>query len=145
MGKIVNNDFATISLDKDIAVTEGISGQKFVNFPLKLSKPSAIPVKVTVKTANGTATAGTDYNALNQVVTFAANKTTATVKVAVKGDKTFEVNETFSVNLSNPVNGTIAKGQVKGTITNDDAKPKISVSDVTLTEGDSGTKMPHLL
>ena len=50
-----------------------------------------------------------------------------------------EANETFFVNLSSPVNATIADGQGVGTITNDDPPPTISIDDVTVTEGNGGT------
>ena len=55
------------------------------------------------------------------------------------GDTLDEVDETFAVNLADPVNATIADGQGLGTITDDDAPPTISVGDVTVTEGNSGT------
>ena len=72
-------------------------------------------------------------------LTFAAGQTTQTVTVPVNGDVLDEVDETFSVNLSSPVNATIADGQGLGTITDDDAPPTLSIDDVTVTEGDAGT------
>ncbi len=51
-----------------------------------------------------------------------------------------EINETFAVNLINPVNGYIINAQGTGTITNDDPIPSMSINDVSLTEGNSGTK-----
>ena len=75
-------------------------------------------------TANGPAPngalAGSDYTAGSGTVTFTAGATTATVTVAVSGDRTREPNETFLVNLSNAVNATIADAQAIGTIQNDD-------------------------
>src|SRR2546422_7285956 len=48
-------------------------------------------------------------------------------------------NETFTVDLSNPVNGTIADGQGVGTILNDDNVPTIDIQLVALTlEGNFG-------
>ena len=52
---------------------------------------------------------------------------------AVNGDRLAEPNETFVVNLSSPTNATIADGQGVGTILDDE--PRISISDVTKTEG----------
>jgi hypothetical protein len=60
------------------------------------------------------------------------------VTVLVHGDTLDEGNETFSLNLSNPSNVTIADGIGVGTITDDDAQPTLSVNNVTVTEGDSG-------
>ena len=56
----------------------------------------------------------------------------------VNGDLLDEIDETFFVNLSSPVNATIADGQGLGTITDDDAAPALSIDDVTVTEGNAG-------
>src|SRR5207249_1436110 len=50
-----------------------------------------------------------------------------------------EPNETFFVNLSNPGNAAIADSQGLGTINNNDPLPNLSINDVVVTEGDSGT------
>ncbi|MBI3967569.1 MAG: hypothetical protein HY329_18180, partial [Chloroflexi bacterium] len=47
--------------------------------------------------------------------------------------------ETFYVNLSNASAGTITRPQALGTITDDDASPTLSINDVTVAEGSSGT------
>src|SRR4030095_16123414 len=99
--------------------------------------PQAVTVNYT--TANGTATAGSDYVATNGLVTFAPGTTSQNITVRVIGDQVNEVNETFFVNLSNPTNASIADGQGLGTITNDDSSPTLSISDVSLAEGDSGS------
>ena len=52
---------------------------------------------------------------------------------------TFEADETFTVDLSNIANATVADGQGTGTILNDDAAPTLAVGDLTLSEGDAGT------
>jgi hypothetical protein len=56
--------------------------------------------------------------------------------VLVNGDRFAEPNETFVVNLSNPTNATIADGQGQGTVVDDE--PRISISDVTKSEGRKG-------
>ena len=58
--------------------------------------------------------------------------------VPVVGDTVIEGNETFTVNLTGPTNATLADGQALGTIVNDDF-PALSIGDVTVTEGNSGT------
>ena len=72
-------------------------------------------------------------------MTFAPGETSKTITVLVKGDTLTEPDETFFVNLSNAVNATIAKPQGLGTILNNDALPSLSINDVTVTEGNSGT------
>jgi len=54
----------------------------------------------------------------------------------------FEPDETFFVNLSNPVNASIAAGQGVGTIQNDDTNVSVAVSPASVTE-DSGTGMVY--
>ncbi|HBL61393.1 MAG TPA: calcium-binding protein, partial [Cyanobacteria bacterium UBA8803] len=96
---------------------------------------------VNFATANGTATAGSDYTAVSGTLTFAAGETSKTITVPIVGDTTNESNETFTLNLTNPTNATIADAQGGGTITNDDTSttPTFSINDVTVTEGNSGT------
>ena len=88
----------------------------------------------------GTATtADADYVPASGTLSFAPGQTTRFVNVIVNGDARNEANETFTVNLSGPVNATVADGQGVGTITDDDPLPALSINDVTITEGDSGT------
>jgi hypothetical protein len=110
----------TLSVD-DVTVTEGDSGTVAAEFVVNLSEASDQPVTVEYSTANGTATAGSDYTAQSGTLTFAAGETSKIVSVPVIGDTTVESNETFRLNLSNPSNGTIADAQGVGTINNDDS------------------------
>ena len=50
-----------------------------------------------------------------------------------------EPDETFFVNLSNPVGATILDGQGHGTIINDDASAPPTINVVAQAEGNSGT------
>jgi disulfide oxidoreductase YuzD len=142
-GTITDNDAApTISIN-DISVAEGDSGTTNATFNVTLSAASGFTVTVNYATADGTATAGTDYQAASGTLTFNPGQTTQTVLVPVNGDTTFESDETFFVNLTTPVNATILDNQGQGTITNDDAAPPIpaiTINDVSVTEGNSGTK-----
>jgi large repetitive protein len=96
-------------------------------------------VTVSYATADGTATAGSDYTATAGTLTFAPGVTSQTLTVAVLGDTRNEANETFFMNLSTPSNATIADGQGQGTILNDDSLPTLSINNVTVTEGNTGT------
>src|SRR5262249_7499442 len=84
----------------DYAAFQGNSGPTPLTFPLTLSAASSTAVTVNFTTANGTATAGSDYQALSGSVTFAAGQTTQTITVLVNGDTTYEPDETFFVNLT---------------------------------------------
>src|SRR6185503_13310521 len=71
--------------------------------------------------------------------TFAPGTTSQTITVRVNGDVLNEADETYFVNLSTPTNATLADSQGLGTILNDDAMPALSISDVSVTEGNTGT------
>ncbi|HEV7373595.1 MAG TPA: Calx-beta domain-containing protein [Pyrinomonadaceae bacterium] len=142
-GTITDNDAApTISIN-DTTVIEGDSGTTNATFNVTLSAASGFTVTVNYATADGTATAGTDYQSTSGTLTFNPGQTTQTILVPVNGDTTFESNETFFVNLTTPTNATILDNQGQGTITNDDAAPPvpaITINDVSVAEGNSGTK-----
>ena len=93
-------------------------------------------------TANGTATAGSDYTATTGTLSFAADQVSATVTVAITPDATPEFDETLFLNLTNASGATIADAQGQGTIVNDDGAPiTISIGDVSVQEGQSGTSL----
>ncbi len=120
----------------DVTVTEGNTGTRSASFTVTLSAASNQPVTVAYSTANGTATAGSDYQARTGTLTIPAGQTTGTITILVTGDRLAEANETFVVNLSSPTNATIADGQGVGTIADDE--PRISIGDVTRAEGRKG-------
>ena len=126
----------------DVSVKEGNSGVKLMTFTVILSAATAGPVTVAYSTADGTATSGSDYVAASGTLTFAAGETSKTIEVKVKSDKVAESNETLTIRLANADGATIADGSATGTVTNDDAAatlPALSVGDVSMREGDSGT------
>ena len=90
-------------------------------------------------TAGGTASAGTDYTAASGTLTFAAGTTTQTINVSILADLLDELNETFIVGLSAPVNASLGTpSQGTGTITDNDPAPTITIDDVSVTKGNSG-------
>jgi hypothetical protein len=117
----------------DATVIEGNTGTRAAIFTVTLSAPSAQPVTVQYATVSGTATAGGDYQARSGTLTIPAGQTTGTIAVPVLGDRLPETDETFVVKLSGATDATIADGQAVGTIV--DNEPRISISDVTKSEG----------
>jgi len=118
------------------AVMEGNAGTRAATFTVNLSEPSDQFVTVDFTTAAGSAAADSDYQTTSGTVTFAPGETSKTITVQVIGDRLVEPNESFVVNLSAPTNATIADGQGIGTILDDE--PRISINDVTVTEGNTG-------
>ena len=142
IGTITNDDAAgptpTISIN-DVSVAEGNSGTTTATFTVSLSTTSNQTVTVNYATAGNTATSGTDFVAANGTATITAGQLSTTINITVNSDTTFEPSETFFVNLTSPTNATISDNQGVGTITNDDAQPAISINNVSLNEGDTGT------
>jgi probable HAF family extracellular repeat protein len=121
----------------DATVTEGNTGTTNATFSVTLSAPSSQTVTVGYGTADGTATAGSDYEAASGTLIFAPGETTKIITVFVNGDRLGEPDETYLENLGSPTNATIADGVGIGTILDDE--PRISIGDVTMKEGNSGT------
>ncbi|MFB3077654.1 MAG: Calx-beta domain-containing protein, partial [Lysobacterales bacterium] len=125
---------SSLAID-DVTVTEGNSGTVNASFMVTLSSASSQMVTVDYGTADGTATAGSDYVSVSGQVSFQPGETSQPVTVVVNGDVLDEADETFFVNLSNAVNATISDNQGEGTITDDDPPPSLSIDDVTTDEG----------
>jgi hypothetical protein len=104
----------------DTSVVEGNSGTRYAVFSIALSSAAATPVSVQWSTADGSATAGSDYVAKSGTASFAAGTVSRTITVAVTGDTEVEPHETFRVNLSAPVGATLGDAQGTATITSDD-------------------------
>jgi hypothetical protein len=106
------------------SVAEGAAGSSGrALFAVTLSQASATPVTVSYATANGTATAGSDYTAATGTVTFPAGSTRQEVAVAVSGDAQVESDETFTLMLTAPQNATLGQATATGRIVNDDVAP----------------------
>ncbi len=136
---IQNDDpVPTLSLTP-VTLPEGNSGTTNFLFTASLSAASGQTITVSYQTSNVSAIAGSDYTATSGTLTFAPGETQKIITVAVIGDTQYEPNETFTVNLSNPTNVSLNSTAAIGTISNDDPVPTLVVSNVTQSEGNSGT------
>ena len=136
VGTIDNDDSQpTISID-DVALAEGLSGTTAFTFTVSLSNPSDAPISVQATTADGSALVSNgDYQSNSQTLNFAAGVTSQQFTVLVNGDNIFELDENFTVDLSDVIgSAVIGDGQGAGTIVNDEAIPSVSISDVTRLE-----------
>jgi len=127
----------TLSIS-DSSVLEGNAGTTTANFTVSLSAASSLPVTVSFTTGGGTASAGTDYQAVSGTLTFPAGTTSRPIAVTVLGDRVWEASETFLLTLSGATNATILDGQGEATIVNDDATG-LSIGDVSVVERASGS------
>ncbi len=120
-GTILNDDGPVLKIN-DVKKEEGNNGYTLFGFTITLNPTSADKVTVKYATANGTASAGSDFIAVTPTeVTFNPNEISKKVNINVKGDSVMEKDETFFVNLSNAVGATLFDGQGKGIISDDDA------------------------
>ncbi|MBL8262296.1 MAG: endonuclease/exonuclease/phosphatase family protein [Xanthomonadaceae bacterium] len=105
----------------DVSAIEGDSGTTAFFFAFGLSQPAGPGgVTITYSTANGTATAGSDYIATGGTVVIAEGDNAIAFSVLVNGDTTTEADETFFVNIDSVTGAIVADGQGLGTIQNDD-------------------------
>jgi hypothetical protein len=118
----------------DVTIVEGNSGSSFATFTINYGGSGVGGVSVDYATADETATAGSDYTATSGTASLPSGGCKCTtVNVPILGDTTVEANETFEVNLSNPVGKGITDGQGIGTITNDD-QPHATIDDPSVAE-----------
>jgi hypothetical protein len=110
----------------DLTGAEGNAGTTTFSFTVTLSAASTKTVTVDYATADGTATAPSDYAAASGKLTFQPGEKVKTIPVGVVGDLAIEPDETFTVTLSNASGATIAKATATGTITNDDTASPVT-------------------
>lgn len=151
-GGILASDWNTVNQNKVSKLTPiefsfgAGSATTTAVFTVTLSQASSQAVTVQYATANGSATAGSDYTAVSGVITFAAGETSRTVAVPVVRDTVFESTETFTLALSSPLGATLTRSSATATIQDDDSgspppptQPNVSIGNVSVTEGNSGT------
>ncbi|MEM9919164.1 MAG: family 16 glycosylhydrolase [Bacteroidota bacterium] len=110
----------------DAEVTEADSNNEMV-FSVQLSKASDELVQVKYDVQEGTATAAFDYVSTLGTLVFQPGETEKTISVSIIGDNVLEVDESFKVLLSEPVQAVLLLSEAVGTIRNDDTSDDIVV------------------
>jgi uncharacterized repeat protein (TIGR01451 family) len=139
---ILNDDLQPTIAIGNVSLSEGNTGitpPTPFTFTVSLSNPSHQNISVNWITTPGTAMTPEDFIAGAGTLVIPAGSTSGQITVDVVGDLVAELSETFTVDLSVPVNATIADPQGLGTIINNDSEPRISTTDVTLPEGNAVT------
>ncbi len=116
-----------------------------MSFVVSLAGDTSATAFVNFQTSDGTAHSTSDYVATSGSLIFApGGPKSQTVTVLINGDKQFEPDEFFTLNLFNNSGATITKRQGRGVIVNDDpgtllqidpANPKQTVLTVVATPG----------
>jgi len=103
-----NYQLPTITLNpRSQTIVEGLTTSQNAPYTVTLSSVSTVPVSVNIATANGTATAGLDYTAINGSLTFAPGVTSQVINIPILNDSLSEADETFTLTLSSPTNATL--------------------------------------
>jgi hypothetical protein len=136
LGTIADDDPEPTLTVADVSVSETAGT---LTFTISASMASGQEMDVDYATADTTAAAGADYTATDGTAVLPAGATSATVDVTVADDGIYEGDETFALNLSGEYNAVLGTTQATGTITDDEAKPTVSIGDAAVTEGNTGT------
>lgn len=120
---LVDNDAAAGT--PAISVTDAFvdEGARTATFFVTLNKPSTAPVGVNYSAVGDTATAGSDFSAASGLLSFGPGEVVKTVTVPILNDSAAELDEYFTIQLSNPSNGVLADASGLGTIAANDAPP----------------------
>ena len=125
---IIENDAATFSVTGPATIGEGAGT---ATYRVSLSALPSANVTINYATADGTATAGSDYMAASDTLTFTPTNwdTAQMVAVTITDDTVDDDDETFTFTLSNPGSGAVlsASRSVSTTIMDDDV-PVLTVS-----------------
>lgn len=126
----------------DVTIVEGNGTYRELAFPVSMTRAQPRDVNVKYSTRDISAKAPGDYTplTLNQI-TIKAGQTKANIIVRVTGDRTEERDETFLVQLARPTGVVIGDADGTGTIKDDDYAGRISISDVTVPEFNTGQKV----
>jgi hypothetical protein len=128
-----------VNLPTDVNVTEGDNGATNAIVPVHLSAQTSRTVTVNYNSVGNSATSGVDFGPVSGSLTFTPTITLRTVSVPIFGDTLDESNETLAIVFSNPVNAILSPTFETVRILDDDPPPSVSITDVLVNEGNSGT------
>lgn len=124
----IQNDDADVPVVSvpDAQIEEGQSGTTIVRAAVTLSKPSTRDVTVYYRTVDATATvADADYVAAadRTKLVIPAGQTSGVIEIGILGDRVFEPDETFRIELQDASDALVDENGAIVTIENDDRDP----------------------
>lgn len=137
-GIISDNDSAPSISIGDVSTGEAAGSARL---SLTLSQASVSSIRVSYATVAGSATPGSDFTARSGDLYFSPGSVLRYLDIPIANDSVDESDESFSVQLSNPVNATLASASAAVTIVDNDSATgsiELSIADLVVTEGDSG-------
>jgi large repetitive protein len=126
--------------------SQGSTATSTALFNVNLAAPSGQTVTVnyatadpTTATATNPAVAGTDYVATSGTLSFAPGATSETIPVTILPTSSPSATKQFFVNLTSPMNTTVANPQAVGTIINTVPGPNLSIANVSVNTSPTAT------
>ncbi|MDP2773973.1 MAG: Calx-beta domain-containing protein [Nocardioides sp.] len=127
----------TLSVN-DLTIAERDAGSRAATLTVRLSEKTGRAVTFRYESTSGTATPDADYRTVAGTGTIPAESLTTSVTIPVLGDSVDEAGQTFFLDLTDPVNATIADSRGVVTIADDDPPAGVSIRNASTIEGDSG-------
>jgi hypothetical protein len=128
-----NDDAPTINLSEDLSVSED-ANTAVVEFNLSEVSGKRISFNYATQSTNQNASL---FEARSGVINFEPGESSKSVSINLIDNNVFSgTNGEFTVQISNATNALIADDSTIVTIVEDEAKPTISIADVTVNEGD---------
>jgi serine protease AprX len=117
---IDDDELPTLDIVDSVTVGEGDGGTATATLTVTLSAVSGRSVSIDYVTTAGTATPGSDYEPVTSTLTLVPGQISKTLTVSVTGDTVQEEDETFFVDLIDPVNAILDNSQAMTIIVDDD-------------------------
>lgn len=108
-----------------ISDSTAVESAPFLTFTVTLNITSEQDVLVDYETVDGTAVAHTDYLPISGTLTIPAGQVTAVITVTLLNNDLDDGDRSFTLVLSNPVNGELGNDTAVGTILDNDNPPPI--------------------
>ncbi|MEF8709215.1 MAG: Calx-beta domain-containing protein [Candidatus Accumulibacter propinquus] len=120
-----NGSTPVVSPVLDLRNVLTVEGPGFVDFLVTLSAPSSSVVKVNYQTVAGTASSS-DFKGQSGTLTFSAGETLKVIRLTTVDDATVEAQESFTLQLTSPINATLGNAIATATILDNDSPPPVS-------------------
>jgi len=121
---VIKNDdqfIPVLQIPERLFFDEGTASPVVARVPVRLSGPAQVPVRFRWSTVQWTARAGEDFTAVNnQLVTFSPGETEKMLEINLMNDNIFEMDDQFTIGLSDIENATATGTSTKIVILNDD-------------------------
>jgi hypothetical protein len=111
-----------------------------MTFTITLDEAPILPITIDYKSSDGSAIAGTDYEAVDDYLYFALGISSRTFTVNIIDNNVYEGNKNFTIAVSSDSTGYYSTGDGTGTILEDENPPlSVSVYGDVVNEGDDNS------